>query len=1016
MTQNTYRRFLDKIIPKTKQLFEFVKKYIKYNTSYLSVIEYLEPFLIYPDDISFKQYEAILLFMREKITDLRRSIVVNEIAYNQYIGFNPSTMGVQENNLIKLLNKTGETGQSRGSKNIIDNIIHNYQFIQPSTAAGVRNIMITDQSRLYTSSISILDTDLFQPIDVDRIIREALTPSKETTPDGDFDIPSAHPTEKDNCKKYTLAKHYIDIEELRADDGNPDIVFDKKYDTTRYDIINEFPLQKSQMAQRDFTLFLMNHLIHTIGLSSREAERDARAMIAEKRLVEEGDYAYVLDDDHNYVYYVRNGTHQWVRDEELTGKNIDKVMFCNLKKSCINLKKKCNNMEINKKNIQKELLKEILSQFEEKFHITIEQLRRTLKKSYDYNLENIQRLQSVNKMEKMKWDKMKIKVAHTLDIADIRESRFTLLRNLVLSQNDFVKKQADIIQFVNKTCRPYSPMNVNENEFWYYCLESSTPLLPTFYKTLADAFYHGTYNTVLDQIVAQRGKLSDDGDKVVDRYSGYIIRSIDYDESEGYDKAGFKIISREILEKDIEKKIAELEFKVPEGIESHNSKVIINIIRTMDTNIGIHINSQYEFILTIVNNMLDIYLPSEKDYNAAIQSKQSQKKRRRKKYASYEDTYNEALLLATLGAYLIAIQTTMPSIRTNRTFPGCVRSFTGFPLKGNGDTSALQYIACVALKLRSKTKPWDRLPRLKGGRKSSELNQTINLVITKLKGIIESQLLKDKLVQQRISDKIHYLSKDIDKKEISPEFNVTHWLTFLPPLHPIKITGLHNIPATFNANLEKLFKSGNAAQFEQLSLLQGKIFYFSLHIQELIQRVVNKKALLLENKNLNFIKTIIMKIKFLLLLALGLSFTVAAQEYDCTCGVVIGNNQYSNRPLTIVYSQTFKAKCKKGNSLYLDTGAKQRMRLQFISDILSDDASILEPFKNNTLLSAINVWVVDSESDFKSKIDNHYGTSSFNYNVIKIDNFTYDKKRYEDFNSERRKNDDKKVRDYLLKN
>ena len=159
-----------------------------------------------------------------------------------------------------------------------------------------------------------------------------------------------------------------------------------------------------------------------------------------------------------------------------------------------------------------------------------------------------------------------------------------------------------------------------------------------------------------------------------------------------------------------------------------------------------------------------------------------------------------------------------------------------------------------------------------------------------------------------------------------------------------------------------------------------------------------------------------MKIKFLLLLTLGLSFTVTAQEYDCTCGVVIGNNQYSNRPLTIVYSQTFKAKCKKGNSLYLDSGAKQRMRLQFISDILSDDASILEPFKNNTLLSAINVWVVDSESDFKSKIDNHYGTSSFSYNIIKIDDFIYESNRYKDFNSDIRKNDDKKMREFLLKN
>ena len=44
---------------------------------------------------------------------------------------------------------------------------------------------------------------------------------------------------------------------------------------------------------------------------------------------------------------------------------------------------------------------------------------------------------------------------------------------------------------------------------------------------------------------------------------------------------------------------------------------------------------------------------------------------------------------------------------------------------------------------------------------------------------------------------------------------------------------------------------GNSTQFEQLSLLQAKIFYFSLHIQELIQRVVNKKSLLLFNMNNN---------------------------------------------------------------------------------------------------------------------------------------------------------------------
>ena len=843
---NTYQHFLNKVIPQTRKLFEFVKKYIKYNTSYLSIIEYLEPFMIYPDDISFKQYEAILMFMREKITELRKRTVSNEIKYNNYLQFNPRTAGSMENKLVEMF-KSGDNKEqsSTSEKAIVENIVQSYDISHLSTSASIRKLMITDNSRLFTSGISLLDTDLFQPINVDRIIQEALSPS-DGPPDFDRASHVDASQQSKQCKKYTLAKRYIDIDELRGDDGINDLEFDKKYDTTRYDIANGLAVQKSQLSSSDFNLFLMNHLIHSVGLSPKEAERDARSMIAGKRVVEEGDYAYILNDAHSYIYFVRNINHQWVRDENLDGKDINAVMFCNLKKECIQLKKQCRNMDINKKNIQKELLKEILSQFQEKFHISIEQLRRTLKTSYIYNSGNINRLHYVHTRDKNKWDEQKFKLAHTLDATDVRESRFTLLRNLVLSQNDFVKKQADIIQFVQKTCRPHSPTNPNENEFWYYCLESDIPLLPTFYKILADAFYIGTYNNVLDQIVAQRGKLSDDGDKVVDKHSGFIIRTIDYDESEGYNEAGFKIVSRSILEADIENTIAELEFKIPEGIETHNSKVIINIIQTMDVNMGIHIDSQFEFILSVVNHMLDTHLPSKKDYEAVVKS-QRQRMKKKKKYSSYEDTYNEALLLATLGTYLIAIQTMMPSIRTNRTFPGCIRSFRGYPLEGEGDSSALQYIACVALKLRSKTKPWDRLPYLK----KHKDREVIERVVSKLKGIINSQLLENEEVKNRIADKLLYLSKEVDKTEISAEFDVTHWLTFLPPLKPIKVTGLHNIPSNFNSDLEKLFKTGNPIQFEKLSLLSSKIFYFSLHIQELIQRVVNKKSVLLFNINHN---------------------------------------------------------------------------------------------------------------------------------------------------------------------
>ena len=67
-----------------------------------------------------------------------------------------------------------------------------------------------------------------------------------------------------------------------------------------------------------------------------------------------------------------------------------------------------------------------------------------------------------------------------------------------------------------------------------------------------------------------------------------------------------------------------------------------------------------------------------------------------KKIPEYAVVYSSTLMYLTLGAYLIGIQTSIPSIKTRKTFPGCVRSFSGYPLEGEGDDSGLNYLACVA--------------------------------------------------------------------------------------------------------------------------------------------------------------------------------------------------------------------------------------------------------------------------------------------------------------------------------
>ena len=58
-----YKKFLQSIIPRTKMIFTMIKKYVKGAVSFIDVLSYLEPFLIYQDDITYKQYESIQKFL-----------------------------------------------------------------------------------------------------------------------------------------------------------------------------------------------------------------------------------------------------------------------------------------------------------------------------------------------------------------------------------------------------------------------------------------------------------------------------------------------------------------------------------------------------------------------------------------------------------------------------------------------------------------------------------------------------------------------------------------------------------------------------------------------------------------------------------------------------------------------------------------------------------------------------------------------------------------------------------------
>ena len=65
------------------------------------------------------------------------------------------------------------------------------------------------------------------------------------------------------------------------------------------------------------------------------------------------------------------------------------------------------------------------------------------------------------------------------------KSPYEELRDLILVETDLVIKYNNIAKFVELYCRDAID---EESEFWYYCNETNTQLLPTFYSTLAEGF------------------------------------------------------------------------------------------------------------------------------------------------------------------------------------------------------------------------------------------------------------------------------------------------------------------------------------------------------------------------------------------------------------------------------------------------------------------------------------------------------------------------------------------------
>lgn len=837
-SSDKYNKYLNAIIPKTRVLFDLVKKHINGKLSLYSIVKLLEPFLIYQRDLSFKQYETISAFIDEKIIDFKRKYV------SKTKDFRILKKKANEGEFItankpEILNvKFGDYADE--SKYMRD--FDEYYEIDINSSLSSNETLVLmnnlDFCKFYSAILSMASQTLYIPDHLKEFDEASYIFNKRLD----------KAIDKNKCARFVISKSYSSMEDLEKD-NDKEIYFDENYDKTHYNLNTKFKNERSTMERDAFINFLTNELmaLYSIDINSDQAREEAIAIFEGKRLVKDGDYAILFKSDEKNTYevventlstiYFKRVNNKWEQDNTIDS-NIfvsDNKNFCNIQPNCYEDNGNvCKDTETAAISVREGLINEKMKGLKSG-KLMNSQSRFDVIDDEIYFLQKKERMLKRFKIQLMdRYNKIKVNLGETSEDYDVIVSPYSKLRNLILGQTDFVKKQNDIVRFTNKYTREPTE---DEDQYWNYCIETNTKLLPSFFVRLAKAFISNkNYNDEYEKICAEQGTLSDDGNAWVDKYSGYVIGRIDFDAEEGYDEQGFKINTRDLLQEDISQKI--LGEKVGDKqYENPLARQIDNILFAMTSFMGIDLTNQKDFIIknTLAAQLNEEIVPSKSTYEKNVQIALS----KGKKLQSYETIYDSSIIYLTLCYMLIGILTSIPSIKSKKTFPNCIKSFIGYPLTGIEDKTAINYIACIAHKIKSPIKPWNSISKV------SQPN-----IVTRIEAILDRYVLTNQEVRQKLTEKQEYLTQQVGEEIIPIEHDIINWKNFLPPLRAIRISTPENVSSEFKSSFVDNLKRGNSRQHEQIDVIKSKIINFSLGIQKSIQNVVSKETPILKTASM----------------------------------------------------------------------------------------------------------------------------------------------------------------------
>ena len=843
-----FRKFLEVIIPRTRSLIRLYRKYIKNRLSFVGVVQKLEPFMIYPSDISYKQYMEIRFFINEEIKNLKNKIISRSSEMRK---LSQTTYDVKKinNAILRILSENNDFS---------DTFFKSYPFLEKvksnanlTDAEIILNMMNTDNSQLYCDIVSSMLIGLNTPDNI-------LTTIEDANIDNMDDVEKI---KAEDCTRRYLSKKYSSISELQKDNNVDELYFDEDYDDTPYSIMKRYEKEIKEMPSEQFFSFLVENLIQRHKVPSENASEMAEILIAKKKKVLDGHYALLeilplvkkgiqienltenekedLESEADLkkkIHYYRRLRNNWIKDDEIEEERFmdTNTLFCNLSSKCLKNddNKICETDEqirIRIKNQNKESLK---NEFAKRYQISVEELEEKLIEQIKTNLKKIKKNRILNEIQLYKSNNLAYEISKLSQKDDSLQSPHLQLRDLILGQEEFIKKQHNICLFVSTFCREAIKNETDEDIYWFYCKDTNTKLLPVSIYRLANAYLMNNYQEELDILCNEVGTEGDDGEAIVDKHSGYVLRKKDMSTEEGFDSLGFRIQTRDIIEKDLGVVMEENHKKQTKIFENENVEKLYNMLKSICNNVDIPLESFEEEILRLSRVVIDKNILNENAYNKRSEMNM---KKNGKSLPPYEKYKNETTIIILSALIHIKIQTSIPSFKTKKTFPSCIRSFSGYPMTGIEDISGINYISCVIAKMKSSIPPWDSIQNVKQDK-----------LKIRIRDIIEKYIITIPEIQELYVIKKEYML--LHPELVAPEeHKIQKWKHFLPPIVKINIVNnLKNVSNEFKQDMIEKMKKGDPRQFNSLMVLKNKTMQHSFGIIDAINEIVNSKDQLLK--------------------------------------------------------------------------------------------------------------------------------------------------------------------------